>query len=57
VVNIIVPPVFDLGRSFGNVKSGKSPENVLKNSGNYIRNCVGTLQNTQFNSFPFISPT
>jgi len=33
VLNIIVP-VFDLGRSFRKVKSGKNLEMVLKKSGN-----------------------
>lgn len=52
VLNIIVP-AFDLGRSYGKVRYGKSPENVwkslerawknLKSSEIYIRNCVRTL--------------
>jgi len=28
----VIVPVFDLSRSFGNVKSGKNPENVWKRS-------------------------
>jgi len=47
MLNITVP-VFDLGRSYENVKSGKSPENVWKRSSKclkvYFQNCVGTLQ-------------
>jgi len=30
----VLVPVFELGMSFGKVKSGKSPEKVWKNSGN-----------------------
>jgi len=46
VLNITVR-VFGLGRSYTNVKSGKSPENVWKRSWKclqtYFQNCVGTL--------------
>jgi len=42
VLNIIVP-VFDLGRSYENVRSGKRPE-IWKSLEIYIQNCVGTLK-------------
>jgi len=35
-----------MGKSYGNVRSGKSPENVgkdLENLEMYFQNCVGTL--------------
>ena len=45
--------VFDLGRSYGNVRSGKSPENVWKRSWKsleiYFQNCVRTLTTTKWN--------
>jgi len=46
VLNIIAL-IFDLGKSYGNVRSGTYPENVWKTSWKsleiYIQNCVGTL--------------
>jgi len=40
----ITVPVFDMGRSYGNVKSGKNPENVWKRSWKsleiYFQNCI-----------------
>jgi len=47
VLNALVP-VFDMGRSYRNVRPEKRPENVWKRSWKtleiYIQNCVGTLQ-------------
>jgi len=39
----VIAHVFDLGMSFGKVKSEKSPEKNWKNLKIYIQNCVGTL--------------
>jgi len=41
VLNIIVL-VIDLGRSYGNVRSGRSLENVLKSLEIHIQNCIWT---------------
>jgi len=47
---MIIVPVFDMGMSFGEVMSRKSPEKVWKRSGKtmeiYIQNCVRTLKLT-----------
>ena len=45
----VIVLAFDLGRSYGKVRSGKRPENVLKRSGNLYSKLRSNPVNVGFN--------